>query len=666
MDAEAEAGSGAATGTATGTEIGTGIGAGAARTAAPVASSHPLDRLTAEEISLNRAILDKSGFITATTRFPLVMLAEPGKSAVLAGSVDDRRVSTVLLDRETGEVRDVLVSLVSERVLSDRLVDVVAEGQPPIMGEEFELVEEILWGNELWNAAMARRGLTEPRRVRISALSAGVFDIPGEQGRRLVRCLAFQQLNDDDNVWAHPIDGVVAYVDLITAEVVELIDDGVFPIPSEAVDFHLPQTERTTQKPLHITQPDGPSFTVDGNVVTWEKWQFRIGFDQVEGLTLHQIGFEDGGRVRPIIYRASVAEMVVPYGDPSPVRFWQNYFDAGEYSLGKEANALTLGCDCLGEIFYFDATIADDHGHPRRLPHAICMHEEDYGLLWKHTDMYNRSSSVRRQRRLVISFFITVGNYDYGFYWYLYLDGTIELECKATGVVFASAYPGEGYPWASEVAPGVGAPYHQHLFSARLDMMVDGAGNAVDEVDAVRVPVSDVNPYGNGFTRKETRLARESDGARLADGSVGRTWHISNPQVRNAVGRPVAYALHPEGQPTLLADPSSSIARRAAFTTRHLWVTAQDDTERYPSGRFVNQNAGTTGIDTWTKQDRDIDGQDIVVWHTFGLTHFPRPEDWPIMPVDYTGFVLKPVGFFDRNPALDTPSPRAEDSCCHQ
>ena len=644
-------------------------------------SPHPLDRLTTEEIVHSKAVLDKAGLVGPTTRFPLVMLVEPAKSEVLAwpgaGPVD-RRVQTVLLDRQTGAVEEVVVSLTHEVVVSQRSVDVVREGQPPIMGEEFELVEKVLWSDDRWCAAMALRGLTTPERIRVSALSAGCFDLPGEEGRRLVRCLSFLQLDDSDNVWAHPIDGLVAYVDLITAEVVELVDEGVFPLPTERADFQrsdgtLPA--RTTQQPIEITQPQGPSFTVEGDVVRWEKWELRIGFDQVEGLTLHQIGFEDDGRVRPIVYRASVAEMVVPYGDPSPVRYWQNYFDAGEYSLGKEANSLKLGCDCLGEIHYFDAAIADDDGNPRVIENAICMHEEDYGVLWKHTDMYNHTSSTRRQRRLVISFFITVGNYDYGFYWHLYLDGTIELECKATGVVFASAFPGglpdgSPYPWASEIAPGVGAPYHQHLFSARLDMMVDGVENAVDEVDAQRVPIGPGNPHGNGFTRRVERLHRESDGARMADGSVGRVWHVVNPTRTNRLGQPVAYALHPEGQPTLLADPASSIARRAAFTTKHLWVTAQDDRERYPSGQYVNQNPGNTGIDTWVRADRDIDGKDVVLWHTFGLTHFPRPEDWPIMPVDRTGFVMKPVGFFDRNPALDAPEPRSAhcstgESSCH-
>ncbi|PRY13618.1 primary-amine oxidase [Kineococcus rhizosphaerae] len=630
--------------------------------------THPLDRLTAEEYESNREVVVAAGLVTPTTRFPVVQLAEPPKADVLswkAGDPVERRVKTVLLDRADNSVTEVLVDLGSRRVVGTRAVDVATEGQPPIMLEEFGIVEKILWAHAGWNAAMTRRGITEHRRVRISALSAGSFDLPGETGRRLTRCLAFLQLNDDDNVWAHPIDGVVAYVDLNTREVVELVEDGRdYDLPREPQDFHLPQTERTTQRPIRITQPEGPSFSVDGDVVEWEGWRFRIGYNLVEGLVLHQIGFRDPGRperVRPVVYRASIAEMVVPYGDPSPVRFWQNYFDAGEYSLSREGNSLALGCDCLGEIRYFDGVIHDDDGHARTIGNAICLHEEDAGLLWKHTDGYNGSASTRRQRRLVVSFFITVGNYDYGFYWYLYLDGTIELECKATGVVFVGAYPKDvargTYPWGNEIAPGICAPFHQHLFSARLDMQVDGDVNTVDELEVQRVPMGPENPYGNGFTRRSTRLRTELDGVREADNRVQRVWAIGNPASLNALGEPVRYVLHPEGQPTLLADDASSIARRAAFTTKHLWVTAHSDAERYPAGEYVNQSVGGTGIDTWVRQDRPIDGADVVLWHTFGLTHFPRPEDWPIMPVDTTGFVLKPDGFFDRNPALDTPDP---------
>ncbi|GAA2170796.1 primary-amine oxidase [Agrococcus versicolor] len=638
--------------------------------------THPLDRLTIAEIERNRALVLDAGHDETATAFMLVNLVEPHKSAVLDGSSTERRVATVVMDRRDGTVTELVTELVAGVLESSRVVDVVAEGQPPIVDEEFERVETLLRANEGWVAAMARRGIDDVSLVRVSALSAGRFDLPGEEGLRIVRCLSFLQLDPHDNAWAHPIDGIVAYLDLISGDVLRLIDEAVVDVPMERQAFHLTDelpTPRSTQRPIVVTQPEGPSFTVDGDVVEWEHWRLRIGYNQVEGLTLHEIGFTDGDRHRPIVYRASIAEMVVPYGDPGPLRFWQNYFDAGEYSLGKVANSLELGCDCLGEIRYLDATIAATDGRPKVIRNAICMHEEDASILWKHTDEYTHSSDVRRNRRLVISFFITVGNYDYGFYWHLYLDGRIELECKATGVVLASAYPGPAadgteHPWASEIAPGVGAPYHQHLFSARLDMMVDGVENAVDELAAQRVPMGDANPYGNGFTLSTTRLRTELDGVREADGKRGVVWHVVNPGSRNVVGKPVGYVLRPEGQPSLLADPASSIARRAAFTTKDLWVTRYSPTERFPSGELVNQNDGYGTIDGWIARDADIDGQDIVLWHTFGLTHFPRTEDWPIMPVDATGFSLVPHGFFDRNPTLDVPAPVAAHGggggCC--
>ncbi|MGB6182957.1 MAG: tyramine oxidase, partial [Rhodococcus sp. (in: high G+C Gram-positive bacteria)] len=293
---------------------------------------------------------------------------------------------------------------------------------------------------------------------------------------------------------------------------------------------------------------------------------------------------------------------------------------------------------------------------------AICLHEEDYGILWKHTDLFNGMAETRRSRRLVISFFLTVGNYDYGFYWYLYLDGTIELEAKATGIVFTSAYRGaDGY--STEMAPGLGAPFHQHLFSARLDMEVDGPNNTVTEVDAVPVPMGPDNPWGNAFRAQKTTITTESEGQRMADNSKARVWHITNPDKQNRLGQDVGYALHPEGQPALLADPASSIAKRAAFATKHLWVTPYDKNERYPAGDFVNQHPGSGGLPSFVAGDRAVEGADLVVWHTFGLTHFPRPEDWPVMPVDYTGFTLKPVGFFGRNPTLNVPASTSAHCC---
>jgi primary-amine oxidase len=619
-------------------------------------SAHPLARLSADEINAARELLVKAGALAESTRFAYIGLVEPDKSLVLAGEAVPRRVRVLLLDRATGLGRDCRVDLTAGEVASIAEIDPETGGQMPILDEEFMVIEDILAESPEWLAALAKRGLPV-EEVRACPLSAGHFGYEDEGGKRMIRVLAFHQPDPKDLVWAYPIDGLVAYVDLTGRTALAVHDHQDHPIPREKAEWEVPPRE--TLRPIEITQPEGPSFAVEDDVVSWEKWQVRIGFDMREGLILNQISF-DG---RPIVYRASIAEMVVPYADPSPARFWQNYFDTGEYLFARYTNSLELGCDCLGEIHYFDATLADESGAPRVIPNAICMHEEDYGVLWKHTDLFNEMAETRRQRRLVISFFVTIGNYDYGFYWYLYLDGTIQLETKATGVVFTSAYPGAGYPYATEIAPGLGAPFHQHLFSARLDMTVDGVKNAVDEVDAVRVPVGPDNPYGNAFGRRTTRLATESDGKRLADPAAGRVWHVVNPEVTNRLGQPVGYALHPAGLPLLLADESSSIHSRAAFATKHLWVTKYSADERYPAGDLVNQHPGDAGLPAWTAADRPIDGEDIVLWHTFGLTHFPRPEDWPIMPVDYAGFTLKPYGFFDRNPGLDVPKSAARH--CH-
>lgn len=624
---------------------------------------------TAAEIAEVRAIVLAAGLVSAATRFVYVGLDEPDKYAVYDPSVPIDRCFRVLLhDVDRPNARDLVVSLGRRAVVSHRTLDAVLDGQMPVLDEEFGLVEHILSTDPRWLAALAARGL-DPVNVRVAPLSAGVFDYDGERGRRILRGLAFHQEHSKDHAWAHPIDGLVAFVDVMTREVLRVIDTGAVPVPAEPGNFDDPACTgpaRATQRPIEITQPQGPSYTVDGNLVEWEKWSLRIGFDAREGLVLYQIGFRDGDRLRPIIHRASIAEMVVPYADPSPVRSWQNYFDTGEYLVGRWANSLELGCDCVGDITYFDAVLASEDGNPRTIRNAVCMHEEDFGVLWKHTDLWTGSREVRRQRRLVISFFTTVGNYDYGFFWYLYLDGTIEFEAKATGVVFTSAYPGPGHPYASELAPGLGAPYHQHLFSARLDMMIDGHRNRVEEVESQRVPIGPDNPHGNAFTLRRTVLERESEAQRAADNRIGRTWHITNPGVTNRLGNPVGYALHPEGRETLLAADESSIARRAGFATKHLWVTRYDPAERYAAGDFVNQHPGGAGLPTYAAADRDLNGTDVVVWHTFGLTHFPRPEDWPIMPVDHTGFLLKPVGFFDRNPTLDvppTPSTHCPPTC---
>jgi primary-amine oxidase len=291
------------------------------------------------------------------------------------------------------------------------------------------------------------------------------------------------------------------------------------------------------------------------------------------------------------------------------------------------------------------------------------MHEEDYGILWKHVDLVSGRTEVRRSRRLVVSSVATVGNYEYGFYWYFYLDGTMQLEVKLTGIMSTMAVgddgPGEH---ARMIAPGLAAPLHQHLFNVRLDMEVDGPDNAVFEVDTMPSGSGDHNPWDNAFVSTATLLESELEARRDVDPSRSRSWRIANRSCRNGLGEPTAFKLLPGATPTLLADPVSSVGRRATFAAHNLWVTPFREDERRAAGDYPNQHAGGAGLPEWTAQDRPLVDTDVVLWHSFGVTHVPRPEDWPVMPVEYTGFALVPFGFFDRNPALDVPPSAAH---CH-
>ncbi|MHB1584227.1 MAG: primary-amine oxidase [Acidimicrobiales bacterium] len=624
----------------------------------PVRAMHPLEALTAEEIETAVAVVRAARDLPDGTRFAYVGLHEPPKELVRqaeAGRPVDRRLRLVIVPGPTAEVAEAVVSVTDGTLRSFRTVP---SARPALLVEECIGVIGALHADERWRASMRRRGIEDLGRVQIDPWPAGNFGLDHEHGRRISRCLMYVRESDDDNGYARPVEGVVAFVDMGRAEVLEVLDTGVVPLPPERGSYYPEDAGplRDDLRPLEITQPEGPSFEVDGNAVAWQRWSFRVSMDPLEGLVLHQLAYDDQGRRRTVVFRASVSEMVVPYGDPGPMHGWKSAFDAGEWGLGRMANSLTLGCDCLGVIHYFDVVRADEQGVPRTLANAICMHEEDYGILWKHVDLHTGRTEVRRSRRLVISSIATVGNYEYGFYWYLYLDGTVQLEVKLTGIMSTMAVPpGEDPRFATVVAPQLAAPYHQHLFNVRLDMEVDGPLNTVYEVESRRLAPGADNPWANAFEAVATPLRSELEARRVVDPATSRYWKVVNHEVTNRLGQPVAYKLVPGATPTLLADPGSSVGRRAGFAAANLWVTPFHPEERRAAGDYPNQHEGGDGLPRWTAADRPLVDRDLVVWFSFGVTHIPRPEDWPVMPVEYTGFSLHPVGFFDRNPALDVP-----------
>lgn len=630
-------------------------------------SLHPLEPLTAEEVAAAVAIARAQHNLGEKMRFPTVVLNEPPKSVVLNfkdGDEIEREAFVVILNNAEGATYEAIVSLTTGTVKSWQHIPDV---QPSIMLDEFIECEAAVKASLEFQEAIKKRGITNVDLVMVDPWSAGHYGIEDEKGQRLSRALCWVRSSPTDNGYARPIEGVIPVVDLNTMEVLRVEDYGVVPLPPNPGNYatEFVREVRTDLKPLNIVQPEGPSFEVQGHFVRWQKWQFRIGFTPREGLVLYTVGYEDQGRVRPILYRASLADMVVPYGDPRPHHYRKNAFDVGEYGVGTLANSLTLGCDCLGEIYYFDAIMTSSRGLVVTIKNAVCMHEEDYGILWKHVDWRTDHTEVRRSRRLVVSFVATVGNYEYGFFWYFYQDGTIQYEVKLTGIVnTAASAPGEMPKYGSLIAPQLNALIHQHFFNVRLDMNVDGENNSVYEVNTEAEPLGPDNPYGNAFFAKSTLLAKESEAQRIINPLSGRYWKIVNPSSLNSLGQQVSYKLMPGDNILPFAHPDSSLLKRAGFMTKHLWVTPYQPDEQFAAGNYPNQHPGDEGLPRWTQANRSIENTDVVVWYTFAQHHVPRPEDWPVMPTSYIGFMLKPVGFFNANPAIDVP-PSPGHKACH-
>lgn len=638
---------------------------------------HPFAPLTPEEIGKAVTLVRAARASSEQLRFVTVRLQEPPAEVALSYRPGDRvprQAFFVLLDKTPGEggAYEATVDLTEGRVTSWTRIGEGA-GQPSIIFEEFFAAEDAVKADPRFMDALARRGITasDLHRVRVDPWSAGSYGNPDEDRLRVLRTTVHYLLNAADaeeNTYAHPIAGLHAILDLNTMQVVRVDDFGVVPIPQWPGNYQPKDVgnQRTDLKPIQITQPEGTSFSVeDGYRVRWQKWEFIVGFSPREGLVLYNIYYAG----RPLFRSLRLAEMAVPYGDPSPDHAFQNAFDVGEYGVGWLANSLELGCDCLGVIHYFDAHMTENDGSVRTIMHAVCMHEEDDGILWKHWNYRTDHAEVRRSRRLVVSFLATVGPYDYGFFWYFRTDGSIEMDVKLTGIMNIGAVPPGIMPEYGELlnTDGLFAPIHQHCFCFRLEPMIDGLQNSVVETNITAEESREKNPWGNAFKPVDTLLRTEAEAQR--DITADRTWKIVNPTRQNPVnGKVVGYEICPgvSANSLLLATPDSSISRRAGFARHHLWVTPYRPEEQFPAGDYPNQHPGGAGLPAWTEQNQSIENTVLSVWYTVGVMHNTRLEDWPIMPVKHAGFMLRPWNFFEGNPGLDVPPPENHgDSCEH-
>ncbi|PWY84418.1 copper amine oxidase [Aspergillus eucalypticola CBS 122712] len=637
-------------------------------------SPHPFDSITPAEIVLATKILAVA-FPGVPLRYKKIDIQEPIKSEVVPFIEAERlgkplpakptRLLLVLFHRmDTMAFCKALLNSDTRSIISAKELPkhVQGPGDPDELGE----VEQLCLSHPAVQAEVAKLKLPPGVTVCNDPWIYGTDD-PNET-RRLFQCYMYIVATDhpENNHYSVPckfspvfdvhkrelvrMDYLPGGVDMQTTETQPWK-------PVETIQYAhdlLQEPLRTDLKPYIVQQPQGPSFNVDGNVVSWQKWRFRVGFNSREGLVIYNLTYDK----RNVFYRLSMSEMTVPYGDPRAPYHRKQAFDVGDVGFGVTANQLSLGCDCLGHIKYFDGYRTDSKGNPVLLKNVICLHEQDNGLQHKHTNYRNNAATVVRNRQLVVQMICTVANYEYIFAFIFDQAANIELEVRATGILstvpFDNENPGTTVPWGTNVGPGVMAPFHQHMFSFRMDPALDGFNNTVYYEDSVPLPEDENNPYMVGYTTEQTVL--RTSGTANTDISRHRVFKIRNDSHINPITyKPIAYKLQTSPSQMLLSSPKSYGAKRAGFATKPIWITKYRDDELYAAGEFTNQSRESEGVEKWVQRKDPVENEDIVLWHTFGLTHNPRIEDFPVMPVERVSVMLKPDGFFTKNPALDVP-----------
>ncbi|CAH0023275.1 unnamed protein product [Clonostachys rhizophaga] len=570
---------------------------------------HPLDPATAEEIEKATALV-KQLFFGIPLHFKAAGLDEPPK----------RDLSAYLDAEHEGRPLPPL----PRRVFVEQYQELPRDFHGPVDRAEMKEAAEVV---------MKDPNIDDTTIV----LDPWDFGVDGtetqERHTQVFMYICNPENNDPDSChYSFPLDFMVI-VDLVAMKVKKILRLPL-GVDQKTTEKNPP---RTTMKPYQVIQPEGASFTVKGHLIEWEKFRFCVGFNWREGTTIHDVSFMG----RKAFYRLSLSEMFVPYGDPRNPIYRKGAFDLGNVGAGVTANNLALGCDCLGVIKYLGGHVVGNDGTAVEKPNAICIHEVDQGIQWKHTNHRTKNATVVRKRQLVLQQIITVANYEYIFAWIFDQSGEITYETRATGILSTQPIDADAkVPWGTRVGDGVMAPYHQHIFNVRIDPAVGGRNNSFVYSGSVRMDWDEeLNPLGTGYVTKETTFHRASSVQdSVAD---GRVFKIVNPNIEN--------------------PPGSWHWRRSEFCEAPMWVTKYQDRQLFPAGDYTNQSLGGTGIKSWTTHNPDpVVNEDIVAWHTFGFNHIPRVEDFPIMPAEIAQMHLKPYNFCNYNPTNDVPPSNQE------
>jgi primary-amine oxidase len=641
---------------------------------------HPLDGLTPAEYWKAYHTLQSAGKLADKTQFASVLLHEPPKSEVLAwhpGQPIVRKLDIVLYTE--GKSYAAIVDVSGDKAGHLDAYTELPKDQAPVTTTESHAFDEVIKKDPQILAALKARNITDLRNVHCGVTPAGYVGLPEQtEGRRI----GWGGCSDTDDAiygWDRRIAGIFFVFDLQAKKILRFTDYGAVPMPPTTSIYDaeggsaLPGT-----KPISVTEPEGPSYTIHDGEVSWQHWRFRFRLDARLGPILNLVQWDDEGKLRSILYEGSLSEMYVPYQDPDETWNSHVFLDSGEYfantGSGGIIKPLEAGIDCPAYATFFGATFFTDSGNPYIRPKLACLFERTVGdPIWRHWDS-STGISGRPTRELVFRTIATVGNYDYIFDWRFGQDASITVGVGATGILEVKAVKdqradtphseaiaghapdGHEVDFGQLIAPGISAVDHDHFFSYRLDLDIDGEKNSlmVDKLVPYKLPETAPGRKWIWAMRPDM-IATESDAKLNVSVEHPAMWRIANTGVKNSLGQFTSYAIMPGETGISLLPPDAWPQKRAGWSEHNLWVTPYDPNEKYVSGVYVMGSKGNDTLPEWTKQNRNIMNTDIVAWYTVGFHHTPRPEDWPQMPTMWHTFTLLPYQFLPKNPTMDLP-----------
>ena len=630
----------------------------ACRAEAPTLVTHPLDALSPYEIAKAVKILQSAGDADEDTVYPAMTLEPASKEAMRAwkpGTPFTRAAFVIL--RRALITYEAVVDLTAGKVAS---FTPKPGAQPMIMDYEWVKARDNFMADQRYKDAIAKRGLKD---VFCTPNSAGTFPGDGLQGKRVLKIPCFTFTDSASSTSARPVEGLMGIVDTDTGEVLDVLDSGAVAIPPMPSGYGatFPQPEAAT-KPVAIMAPEGSNIKLSGNIeIKWDKWSMHVRPDKRAGVVINLVRFDDGTKLRDVAYQMNIAEMFVPYMDPDPTWSYRTFMDAGEFGLGYLISSLQTGVDCPAASYFIDLTFPNDIGGTYTRPKALCIFERATGDPgWRHYSSGRKEVTGIPQTELVIRHIPTLGNYDYVVDYVFSPQGNITLRVGATGFDATKSTTAksmddpaatEATRYGSLIAPYTIAPNHDHYFSFRLDLDVDGPNNALVRDTIVPGKIPDAKTRTSLWTIKTDRYAAEGPIAANHQ-AAGETWRVINPNEKNSLGQTPSYLIDAHHQATSVLDAADPPQQRAGFTAYSLWATHYAEGEDWSAGLYPNLSTKDEGLPAFVVQKRSINNEDLVLWYTMGFRHVPRPEDFPILPTTWHELTLRPAFFFDRDPSM--------------